>query len=159
MAVIPPPLLTAAGLFRLWSADRLLRAQEEQKILEPLYHYTDASGLKGIIESQQIWFTSHRYLNDPSEIIFGIGAAQEAIATVSAQRSGRVKIFCDMLADLFNAGNITKSLEYLVASFSRERDDLGQWRAYGCDGHGFALGLHRVYFRLRSKSPIRSQMK
>src|SRR6516165_3721803 len=69
MVAIPPPLLTAAALFRAWAADRLLRAQEAQKILEPLYHYTDAGGLKGIIESQQIWFTSHRYLNDPSELI------------------------------------------------------------------------------------------
>ena len=25
-----------------------------------------------IIENQQIWFTSHRYLNDPSELRFGI---------------------------------------------------------------------------------------
>ena len=80
----------------------------------------DASGLKGIIDNQQIWFTSHRYLNDPSELAFDIDAAGEAIAAVSAERSGRVKVFCDMMADLFNIGNITKSLEYLVASFSRE---------------------------------------
>jgi Protein of unknown function (DUF2971) len=153
MVAIPAPLLTAAALFQHWSADRLLRAQKEQTILEPLYHYTDASGLKGIIESQQIWFTSHRYLNDPSEIIFGTGAAQETIATVSAQRSGRVKIFCDVLADLFNVGNITKSLEYLVASFSRERDDLGQWRAYGRDGHGFALGLASHLFQVEEQKP------
>ena len=29
----------------------------------------------GIIENQQIWFTSHRYLNDPSELRFGIDTA------------------------------------------------------------------------------------
>src|SRR5262245_33669273 len=153
MVVIPNDLLTASALFQHWSAARLLRAQEEQKILEPLYHYTDANGLKGIIESQQIWFTSHRYLNDPSEIIFGIGAAQEVIASVSAQRSGRVKIFCDLLANLFTIGNITKLLEYLVASFSRESDDLGQWRAYGCDGHGFALGLAPHLFQVEERKP------
>jgi hypothetical protein len=28
-----------------------------------------------IIENQQIWFTSHRYLNDSSELRFGIDAA------------------------------------------------------------------------------------
>src|SRR5262245_20097593 len=153
MVAIPPDLLTATGLFQQWSANRLLQAQEENKILVPLYHYTDASGLKGIIESQQIWFTSHRYLNDPSEMIFGTGAAQDVIASVSAQRSRRVKIFCDMLADLFTIGNITKSLEYLVASFSRESDDLGQWRAYGCDGHGFALGLASHLFQVEEQKP------
>jgi hypothetical protein len=58
-----------------------------------------------------------------------------------------------MLADLFNIGNITKSLEYLVASFSRERDDLGQWRAYGGDGHGFALGLAANLFQVEEEKP------
>ena len=153
MVAIPNSLLTAAGIFKHWAADRLLQLQEEKKILEPLYHYTDASGLKGIVESQQIWFTSHRYLNDPSELILGIDAAQEAIAIVKAERSARVGVFCDILANLFNIGNITKSLEYLVASFSRERDDLGQWRAYGCNGHGFALGLASHLFRVEEQKP------
>jgi hypothetical protein len=151
MVAIPPDLLTAAALFRHWADDQLLVAQETTKVSEPLYHYTDAGGLKGIVESEQIWFTSYRYLNDPSEIALGANAAQEAIAAVSSQRPSRVKIFCDVLADLFDVANITKSLEYLVASFSRERDDLGQWRAYGCNGRGFALGLAPQLFQVEEQ--------
>ena len=35
-----------------------------------LFHYTNAKGLTGIIESQSIWATDYRYLNDSTEIKF-----------------------------------------------------------------------------------------
>ncbi len=35
-----------------------------------LFHYTNAKGLVGIIESQSIWATDYRYLNDSTEIKF-----------------------------------------------------------------------------------------
>jgi len=35
-----------------------------------LFHYTNAKGLIGIIESQSIWATDYRYLNDSTEIKF-----------------------------------------------------------------------------------------
>ncbi|MFO1205708.1 MAG: hypothetical protein U1E63_08295 [Burkholderiales bacterium] len=34
-----------------------------------LYHYTTAEGLKGIVESQQLWATNIAYLNDAEEHI------------------------------------------------------------------------------------------
>jgi hypothetical protein len=34
-----------------------------------LYHYTGIQGLKGIIESQTLWATHYKYLNDAEEVV------------------------------------------------------------------------------------------
>jgi DUF2971 family protein len=48
---------------------------------------------------------------------------------------------------------ITNELEYFIAGFSYERNDLGQWRAYGCNGRGFALGLAPRLFAVEEEKP------
>ena len=151
MVNIPPELLEAAGTFRHWATDLMLSEQEDKKTTQPLYHYTDATGLKGIVEKKEIWFTSHRYMNDPSEISFGIDAAHKAITRIPAH--GLAKIFRDTLADALNVQTITQELEYFLAGFSYARDDLGQWRAYGCNGRGFALGLAPKLFAVVDETP------
>ncbi len=151
MVNIPHELLEAAAKFRHWAADLMLSEQEDKKITQPLYHYTDAIGLKGIVEKQEIWFTSHRYMNDPSEISFGIDAAHKAITRVPAD--GPAEVFCHCLADDLNVQTITQELEYFLAGFSYARDDLGQWRAYGCNGRGFALGLAAKLFAVVDETP------
>jgi hypothetical protein len=151
MVNIPRELLEAAGEFRLWATNLMHSEQEDKQITQPLYHYTDATGLKGIIEKKEIGFTSHRYMNDPSEISFGIDAAHEAIKRVPAY--GLAQIFLDTLADALNVQAITQDLEYFLAGFSYARDDLGQWRAYGCNGRGFALGLSPKLFAVVDETP------
>jgi len=42
----------------------LLAADARNTVTAPLYHYTDARGLEGIITTQQMWFTHYRHLND-----------------------------------------------------------------------------------------------
>ena len=43
--------------------------------------------------------------------------------------------------NMFRHSNFEARLEFFIACFSRERDDLGQWRAYADDGRGYAIGL------------------
>jgi Protein of unknown function (DUF2971) len=42
---------------------------------------------------------------------------------------------------LFQHRNFSDIFGFYIASFSRDRNDLGQWRAYADDGRGFVLGL------------------
>jgi hypothetical protein len=56
-----------------------------------------------------------------------------------------------MVADLFTHKNLQSSFDFYIASFSRERDDLGQWRAYADNGQGFALGLDEKLFQVEDK--------
>ena len=60
----------------------------------------------------------------------------------------RVQLFLRTLTDMFQHPNFEKSLEFFIASFSRERDDLGQWRAYADNGRGFATGVAPRLFRV-----------
>ena len=78
MADIPfPPVLSAAvAEFVQWSTQQLKAQDAATRITQPLYHYTNAGGLRGIIESQKIWFTSYPYLNDPSELTYGMNIAR-----------------------------------------------------------------------------------
>jgi hypothetical protein len=53
----------------------------------------------------------------------------------------RVGLFFEMIGDLLVPKNFVGSLDFFTASFTTQRDDLGQWRAYAENGKGFALGL------------------
>jgi hypothetical protein len=53
-----------------------------------------------------------------------------------------------MIADLMVPENFDSGLAFFIASFSTRRDDLGQWRAYGDNGRGFALGFAPKMFKV-----------
>lgn len=130
---------------------RSCAADARNAVTAPLYHYTDARGLEGIISAQQIWFTHYQHLNDPSEMKFRMYVAKKALAEIGEKYGPKIKIFCDMVADLFSAENMHRTFEFYVASFSRERDDLGQWQVYADNGRGFALGVAPHLFAVEDK--------
>ena len=155
---IPPPLKAAIEQFRKWNEAQLLLEQTKNVVEVPLYHYTDGQGLKGILESETFWFTDYRHLNDPSELTHGMDMAHAAARDIATGADGRVRIFLDCLSDMFSQHNFVNvtpdTLEFFIASFSRERDDLGQWRNYAGNGRGFALGLApRIFDIEENKNP------
>jgi hypothetical protein len=139
---LPPVFSAAVEEFRTWSYQQLRTQQEATKITEPLYHYTDAAGLCGIVKSQRSWFTSYLHLNDPSELIYGVDIAHRLLKAIGeGAHDGLVKQFCDIVDDVFQHQKFKEIFGFYIASFSRDRNDLGQWRAYADNGRGFALGL------------------
>jgi hypothetical protein len=148
---LPPVLQDAINKFNQWSEKHLLLEQEKNTFEMPLYHYTDGRGLKGIIESQTIWFTDYRHLNDPSELSHGIEMAHDVIRLAANGADGRVRLFLECLRDMFSSKNFSATLEFFIASFSREREDLGQWRAYADNGRGYAIGFAPHVFRIVDK--------
>lgn len=133
-----------------WSRNHLEAGDLNNKITAPLYHYTDANGLKSIVEGETIYFTSYGHLNDPGEITFGIGVTTALLEEIGQQNDKRIKLFCDMLIDLFTHDNMRTAFGFFIASFSRDGDDLGQWRAYGDNGRGFALGIAPEVFQAKA---------
>jgi len=104
------------------------------------------AGLLGVVTSEEIWFTSILHLNDPSELAYGIGIAI-GILNEQGNRSDNehVKRFCAWASHvLVKAGG--EIFGFYVASFSRESNDLGQWRAYADNGRGVAIGLSPSLF-------------
>lgn len=147
---LSPAFTAALRAYDRASRVRLRNVDVRNAITAPLYHYTNWGGLEGIINGQQFWFTHYQHLNDDTEIQFGMDVAKAILAELGT-RMPKVKIFCDMVIDLFSAENMNTAFAFYIASFSRNQDDLHQWQKYGQDGQGFAIGLTPRLFAIENK--------
>jgi hypothetical protein len=134
---------------------RVLGVQRRGALIVPVFHYTDRSGLNGIITNGQFWFTHYMHLNDDKEIAFGMKVARALLAE-SGARCRKSKIFCDLVIDLFSKDNLDSVFDFYIGSFSRSRDDLHHWKKYAACGQGFAIGLAPRLFGIE---PDRSDRK
>jgi Protein of unknown function (DUF2971) len=150
----PPQLQDALNKYRAWEKEQLDREQAESKPTAPLYHYTDARGLRGIFESQTIWFTDYRHLNDPSELLHGLKFARDIARQYRETAHPEAQFFLDQFIYRFRHAPFDDVLEYYIASFSRARNDLDQWRAYADNGRGFAIGFAPHLFEVVEKPPM-----
>lgn len=145
--------MTAGDLPDDWESNLRRIASAGTEVIEPfmrilnerpqpktLYHYTNDVGLKGILESGKLWLTDVFDMNDPSEISHGISFAVEHLTAKSAGAPYPVTFFADVFAR-FPQDGVRASAHYFVCSLSSDGDDLGQWRSYGDDGRGYALGF------------------
>lgn len=138
-----------------WIDAELKKEQENNAVDVTLYHYTNVAGLRGILESGTVWFTDFRHMNDPSEITHGIEISHDVIRDIKTGADGRVGLFLDCLADMMRLENFSRALEYFIGSFSRARDDLGQWRAYGDNGRGVAIGFAPHLFGVENTTDMK----
>lgn len=106
-----------------------------------IYHYTNDVGLKGILETGQLWLTDIFSLNDPSELTHGFSVAINALTSKVASDSAVGEKFAKKFAAFAEQGAIPKVAHFFMCSFSSSGDDLGQWRAYADNGRGYAVGF------------------
>jgi len=128
-----------------------------------LYHYTSESGLRGIIESDRIWATDIRFLNDYTEfqrafedkylnsLIEALRAAlrKDIDSTAARVMDGMLAVrnrasILDLIKDS------TKRNDTVVCSFTSSLHDgfdpgdrLSQWRGYSHSCQGFSMGFDR----------------
>ena len=107
-----------------------------------IYHYTNATGLKGIITNQELWATNVWFMNDRGEATFGLetllkflnsSTPESDFESAVLQEAVRVAKRFDATDDFYQS---------YIACLSKKGDLLSQWRAYGKDG-GFSLGFDR----------------
>jgi hypothetical protein len=128
-----------------------------------LYHYTSAAGLDGILRERILRATDTGFLNDLQEIIYAarpliprIDDLLKEVAQYDAEHDPLQKIRSSMVR---SARDAIKRLTHLdddmltphpgeyvdgatyVACLSEDRDQLGQWRAYG--QQGYAIGFRK----------------
>ncbi len=141
----PQILEMAIDDYHQWADEYFRRVEIRNTITEPLYHYTGITGLEGILKSDSIWFTDYRHLNDPKELLHGLGLAKRML-----QRRIKAGDFPSLvhawIDDLLNQRNFGRALEFLIASFTRNGDELGQWRAYADNASGVAIGFSPTLF-------------
>src|SRR4030043_709504 len=58
-----------------------------------IYHYTDGTGLRGILESGKLWFTDIFSLNDPTELRHGLNSAIEILKQLKNNKSQELDFF------------------------------------------------------------------
>jgi hypothetical protein len=121
--------------------DRILDSPDDQL----LYHYCSAVSFQAILASGKLRFTDINMLNDSTEHRWGYSIFEEA-ATRLLSRKGLSDTVPTMTIDFFNAVDQILSgsqlrLHPFVSCLSLEPNSLDQWRKYGDDGRGFAIGF------------------
>lgn len=102
-----------------------------------IYHYTNQPGIIGILDSENIWCTDIRFLNDSRELVHTLDFAKSLLeAKANKTTEVRAKLYREWVSQLW----LLKDYPIYVASFSEEDDLLSQWRAY-CNPTGFAVGF------------------
>jgi hypothetical protein len=116
--------------------DELLRDVPDHGFQPALYHYSTAEGARGILDSETIWASDVRFLNDSSEWKYALALAREVLTNLPAIPHPDWQ---DLTEELDQLSRMTS----YVACFSRADDQLSQWRAYS--GQGYALGFDFTY--------------
>jgi hypothetical protein len=113
---------------------------------DELYHYTGIQGLKGIVESQTLWATHYKYLNDSQEIIHFRDRLPGILRPAIKERLDAEKL-TETTYDVMFGNSDGMSTEPFITSFCRvDKGDprvadhglLSQWRGYGPQG-GYAI--------------------
>lgn len=104
------------------------------------YHYTNASGLLGIFESNKLWATHFRFLNDSSEFEYGMEIIFDTLneylemkSIVKEDKNRIIEVF-KLQESLFNHNTA------YITCFCTDGDLLSQWRGYA-GGSGYAIGF------------------
>lgn len=145
---LPATARAALIEFQEWANERFERHNPETGVDSPRYHYTNAVGLKGMLESEELWLTNILHLNDPREVGYGIALAVDELKSRIAEEDQEFQRLLSAACEY-----VTRSLAHMaffVASFSADGDELNQWRAYGDNGRGYALGIDARIFHHRS---------
>jgi len=107
---------------------------------ELLFHYTNSGGLLGILNSSRLWATNFRFLNDASEVAYGVGLFESVVKERLADTEKDViSVFLERTLRTANA--FDGMFDFYIACFCERDDLLNQWRVYAGSGGGFAIGL------------------
>ncbi len=101
-----------------------------------LYHYTSLEGLRGIVQSGEIWASDSRFMNDKLELSYALNQMQRLVSD-----DPKYTIPAAALDAVFQPGRAWQ----FVTCFSRARDQLSQWRAYGSSRVSVAIGFDRKH--------------
>lgn len=97
-----------------------------------IYHYTDAQGLLGMINSGHVWATHVSRLNDSTEYELGLSIVTNFIRN---NLKGSSKSLIE------KAVSQLQSVDTYISCYSANPNLLSQWRAYSGQGTGYCIGF------------------
>lgn len=142
--------------------------QKKSEVYKKLYHYTTWDGLLGIIQTQSLWATHYKFLNDYSEIIlFRDKLISLILPYVREEYENLIKQYPHIEHKINQKGGLAQVVQHntevvvdahfratgdeiYILSFCGQHKNpqvninglLSQWRGYGTGG-GFALVFNR----------------
>ncbi len=105
-------------------------------------HYTSLEGVKGIWDSNSIWASNIRFLNDSSEYNYISNVLKDVLSERNDEESA-IKEYVKQFTSN-DIGNLSIP-QLFVISFSTVKDSLSQWRAYGSESCGFSLNFNPTF--------------
>lgn len=112
---------------------------------EILYHYTDSSGLLGIVNSKILWATDIWFVNDLVEATYGLKRVRRYLDETRPPEGSDEERFVEntkWLLRRLQSQEEGKSPGSFIACLSKNGDQLSQWRGYG-RRQGFSIGFER----------------
>jgi len=133
--------LFSAALPKRSEIVRDLIASKGYEIPTRLYHYTDLDGLRGILQSNLLWATDARALNDRTELIYGAALLVSELEKFSYESNETISSALIKLAGFYkeHGNHLLDFFETYVISLSEAPDMLSQWRAYSNQAMGCCL--------------------
>jgi hypothetical protein len=125
----------------------------QQAPTEFLYHYTDQTGLLGIIESRSLWATNISYMNDATEFGLSVRLIRDRLLAeletkIEPGRSpetdtGHLNERQNRARELLKH-TVSDASPIHVICFCEKGDLLSQWRGYAGAGYGYSLAFLRL---------------
>lgn len=123
---------------------------------ELVYHYTNTSGLTGILTSKCLRATNLSFVNDEQELRYGYLLCAN-VANDLLKSHGNDQRYSTVLNTFQSTWK--GAVDVYATCFARNGDQLSQWRAYSPNSSGFSIGFDAktLYQRfVLSKTNIRA---
>ena len=109
---------------------------------QPLYHFTDVAGLKGILQTRSLWASLAMALEDTSEIKY---ALERAKGILQHREVDGYSSLLNEIVPFLVPGNSriidTLGMKTYIVSLRRNVDESAHWEKYGRAGKGFAIAF------------------
>lgn len=113
---------------RVWSS--IKEIHKTIPLPPTFYHYTDAAGFKGFVESGTIRATHIAFMNDASEYLHAVSLLLNDIRQARKRVTNPLQIkLLDELEPPMATAQPQHAAPYFIACFSAKENDLNQWRA------------------------------
>lgn len=126
----------------------------------PLYHYTGAAAIRGILQSARLWASGAQYMNDWMEVVYGYDIIMTGLRDLVEKRKlpERSRAVLSNVLRLMESPDSPFIDAYFVA-FCEKGNLLSQWRAYA-GTQGFAIEFHPLVIKgkltLNTQAPARN---
>lgn len=129
----------SASYFGPIAQDVLNEHDQNPDVPEVLWHYTSSEGLKGIISESCFRFAEAIYMNDGSEVIYGIELLRSLLGNFAKENAQDHAFIIPQILDRIAA--TLDEFRSTIFCFCEETNLLNQWRDYGRDIVPYCIGI------------------